>query len=159
MRKSLIKSSDDSPVKGFDRYAKGSTVLCQSCAKPIYTLDAGIALGDKAGRMAERFRPISLADLDTLASRRDIDAGVRAMVGGWDLDARKAHCAQIHDLKSGDAMICPICHDVFVQVLAVEKNEVLDKAYTIELMTLPPQGSKPVAVRGKRISATGEWVH
>ena len=46
MRKSLIKSAEDSPVKGFERYAKGSIVLCHGCAKPIYVLDAGIALGD-----------------------------------------------------------------------------------------------------------------
>jgi hypothetical protein len=56
-------------------------------------------------------------------------------------------------------MLCPLCTACFVQVLSVEKDEVMDRAYVIELVTLPPEGQRAVAVRGKRLGATGDWVH
>lgn len=158
MRASAVKSAADSPVAGFERYPKGSIVLCNACSKPIAKLDGGIALGDKAGRMAQQFKPLSLSDLQTLAAREDIDAGIRALVRGWTVAESKAHVAALCEFRAGDPMLCPCCHDCFVQVLGVEKDEVLDKAYTIELLTIPPSGTPP-PVRGKRISATGDWVH
>lgn len=157
MRDSLKKSLADSPVKQWERYPKGSVVLCNACAAPIAKLDYGIALGDKAGRMAAAFKPITKADLDTLKGRQDIDAGIRAAVPSWAPDQQAAFLAKLHEFRSGDPMICPICQSCFVQVLSTEKNETLDKSYTIELLTIPPYGAPPV--RGKRIAYGGDWVH
>lgn len=153
MRESLKKSIDDRA--GFERYPKGSIVLCQSCARPIFKLDFGLTLGDKGGQAAKAFKPVSSADLDGLQARQDIDAGVRATINLWTPEQRKAHLDALHEVKTGDPMTCPICHDTFVQVLAVTKHEVLDKAYTIELVTIPPEGVKPWAVRGR----PNLWVH
>lgn len=159
MRDSLKKSLADSPVRGFERFPKGSIVICNCCAGPIFKLDQGIALGDKAGRMASAFKPLTLADLETLAAREDIDAGIRATLRSWTPDQRKAHIAKLREVRTGDPMLCPACDKCFVQVLAEEKTEALDKAYTLELLTIPPVGVAPVALKGKQIGATKDWVH
>lgn len=158
MRDSLKKSLADSPAANFERYPKGSIVLCNACALPIFKLDAGITLGDKAGRMANAFKPLSVADLDILADRRDIDAGVRGQVSHWSPAQRLAHVGRLREVRSGDPMTCPCCQSAFVQVLSVEAHEVLDKAYTIELLTIPPSG-QTTAVRGKQIGYYKDWVH
>lgn len=159
MRDSLKKSLADSPVKGFERFPKGSIVVCTSCAAPIFKLDHGISLGDKAGKMASAFKPITLADLETLAGREDIDAGIRATLRSWTPDQCKAHIASLREVKTGDPMLCPICDKVFVQVLAEEKNEALDRSYTLELLTIPPVGVAPVALKGKHLGYGKDWVH
>lgn len=158
MRASLKKSLTDSPVQGFDRYPKGSVVLCNTCALPIFKLNHGIALGDKSGSTAKAFKPLSVADLDALGQRPDIDAGVRAMVATWTPADRAAHVLKLREVRSGDPMVCPCCGNTFVQVLSVEKDETLDRAYVIELLTIPPD-AKAAPVRGKSISHTKDWVH
>lgn len=162
MRDSLKKSVQDSPVRGFEKYLKGSVVLCNACAAPIYKLDESICLGDKAGRMARAFKPLSVDDLRVLGARDDIDAGLRAWVRSKDVGQLQAHCALLHEIQPGDPSLCPVCGNGFTQVLAIEKNEVLEKVYTIELVTVPPFGAgRPVAVRGRQIGAHKgqEWVH
>lgn len=162
MRDSLRKSLADTPAQGFERYPKGSVVVCNACAACIFTLDRAISLGAGAGQAASAFKPVSLSDLASLARRRDIDAGVCAQVRAMTPEARQAHVAKLHEMRAGDPMLCPICEQCFVQVLAVESHEVLDKSYTIELLTIPPKGAgKPSPVRGKRIGAGPgkDWVH
>lgn len=161
MRDSLRKSIADSPVKGFERYPKGSIVLCNACAAPIYKLDAGIELGAKGGRGAQAFKPLALADLEELATRRDVDAGIRGTVAAWTLDKRRAHVAALNEPKAGDPMVCPICAGCFVQILTVEKSETNDRGYVIELLTIPPFGAGvPSAVRGRQFQGDrGDWVH
>jgi hypothetical protein len=157
VRESLKKSLADSPVSEFERYPKGSIVLCNACALPIFKLDYGISLGDKAGKAASAFKPLSVADLETLENRTDIDAGVRAVVKAMSPEQRARHINGLRDVRSGDPMICPCCAGTFVQVLSVEKSEALDNAYTIELLTIPPESAPPV--RGKRLGYAGDWVH
>lgn len=159
MRKSLIKSVEDSPVKGFERYSKGSIVMCNSCAAPLYKLDGPIALGDKCGRMVDRFKPVTVNDLNDLADREDIDAGVRATLSGWDQAKRAAHVAKIYEPRTGEPMACPICLSAWPQMLSVEKNETYDRAYTVELVTIPPKGQTPIPLRGKQIGTHKGWVH
>lgn len=158
MRDSLRKSIADAKDPNFERYAKGSVVICNACAKPIFTLERGICLGDRAGKMVSAFKPLRMVDLETLEQREDVDAGVRASIRIMSLEQRRAFLALMREVKTGDPMSCPICNSCFVQVLAVDKHEVLDKAYTIELVTIPPSG-KVTAIRGRRISASGDWVH
>lgn len=158
MRDSLKKSLADSPVSGFERYPSGSVVLCNACCSPLYVLDGAICVGDKSGRMAERFKPLTSQRLTDLAGRDDIDAGVKAMINGWDEDRRKEHLSKLKDVKAGDPMMCPICDGCFVQVVSVEAHEVLDRAYTVELVTIPPSGYIP-PIRGKQLGYTKDWIH
>lgn len=161
MRDSLKHSLADSPGGGGEsfRYPKGSVVLCNACAVPMAKLDHGIALGDKGGRMVNAFKPLTSADVDTLATREDIDAGIRAWARNLTPASRAAHLGALREYKTGDPMTCPICHGCFVQVIAVERNAVLDRAYVIELVTIPPQGQRLAPVRGKTIGARADWVH
>lgn len=161
MRASLKQSLKDT-IAGDQqdfRYPKGSIVLCTACAAPIAILEQGIALGDKAGRMAQAFAPLRSADLDTLGEREDIDAGVRAWVRSLTAETRKAHLDKLHRFNTGDPAICPCCHHGFMQVLSVEKTETLDKAYVLELVTIPPVGQKVVKVRGRQIGQGKGWIH
>ena len=160
MRDSLRRSLDHTPAAGFERYPKGSIVLCNACAKPIFKLDFALSFGDKAGKTASAFKPLAVADLDDLADRDDIDAGVRATVASMTPSDRTAHVACLREMKAGDPMMCPSCADCFVQVVSVEKTEALDRSYTIELLTIAPRGhGRQSPIRGKRIGATREWIH
>lgn len=161
MRDSLRKSIADSPVAGFERYPKGSIVLCNGCALPIFKLDRGVELGQKAGAAASAFKPLTLADLNELVGRVDIDAGIRARVNAWTPDERKAHVAKLVEPKSGDAMACPCCQGCWPQVLTTEQTETHDRAYTLELLTIPPFGAgRPAPIRGRRFAGDhGDWVH
>jgi hypothetical protein len=103
---------------------------------------------------------LTLTDLADLAERDDIDSGIRAMVRGMDADARLRHVRSLREMHAGEPMRCPCCGDAFVQVLAVTKHEVLDRAYTIEMLYIPPAGrQKPAEVRGRQLGATKEWLH
>lgn len=161
MRASLKQSLKDT-IAGDQqdfRYPKGSIVLCTACAKPIAILEQGIALGDKAGRMASAFAPLRLVDLQILGGREDVDAGVRAWIRSQTVIQQKAHVDKLRRFKAGDPALCPICGHGFMQVLSVEKTETLDRAYVLELVTIPPQGQKVVAVRGRQIGADKGWLH
>lgn len=161
MRKSLEQSVAESPVRNFERYPKNSIVLCNACALPIFRLDRGIDLGQRAGQAASAFVPISLADLLELEGRADIDAGIRAVIASWSPEAKRAHLQQLHEMRAGMPMACPVCHDCFVQVLSTEMDETHDRAYTLELLTVPPiGGGRPAPVRGLHIAGDrGDWVH
>lgn len=161
MRQSLKHSIADSPVDAGEsfRYPKGSIVLCNACAIPVAILEHSIALGDKAGRMVNALKPLRAADIDTLAAREDIDAGVRAWARSMNPALRKLYLERLHPFKTGDPMMCPVCRGCFVQVIAVEHDAVMDKSYVIELVTLPPEGQRVVAVRGRQIGAGKGWVH
>ena len=161
VRDSLKHSLADSPAGAGEsfRYPKGSIVLCNACAVPMAKLDHGIALGDKGGRMVNAFKPLRSADIDTLAAREDIDAGVIAWARGLTPEAKKHYLGALREFKTGDPMSCPICAGCFVQVIAAEKDAVMDRAYVIELVTIPPEGQRGVAVRGRQIGATKGWVH
>jgi hypothetical protein len=158
VRHSLKQSLKDSPVQGFERYPKGSVVLCNACALPIYKLEHGIALGDKGGKSAASFKPLRMADLTELEDRRDVDAGVCAKLKSLTAEQRK-DLVTCDEPKTGDPMLCPSCKQCFAQVLSVEKSETLDRAYVIELLTIPPMGQAAVAVRGKQIGASKDWIH
>lgn len=161
VRQSLKQSIADSIVGADEsfRYPKGSIVICNACAVPVAKLDHGIALGDKAGRMVNALKPLTRADLDSLATREDIDAGVRAWARNLTPPAARVYLDGLREFRSGDPMLCPTCQGCFVQVLSVEKHEVLDRAYVIELVTLPPDGQKGAAIRGRQLGPTKDWLH
>lgn len=159
MRESLRKSIEDGR-SGFERYPKGSIVLCNACAKPIFKLDRSLHLGDKAGGSASAFKPLDAVDLAELAERQDIDEGVRVMLKNQSPEDRQNHVNALREMRAGEPMMCPLCKGTFPQVLSTEKHEVLDKAYTLELLVIPPMGwGKPAPVRGKRLGYDKDWVH
>lgn len=157
MRDSLKKSFGHSPAKNFESYPAGSIVLCNACSLPIFRLENAITLGDGAGRMAQEFKPVTPLDMVSLATRMDIDAGVAAAVRQMTPDELKQHCAKLHEVRSGDPMVCPVCNQCFVQVVAVEKHEVLDKAYTVELLVVPPEG-KTTRLGGRKVGGS-DWLN
>lgn len=161
MRDSLKQSLADSAAgdQVDFRYPKGSVILCNACARPMAILEHGIALGARCGRMVSAIAPLTVAQLVELGEREDIDAGVRAFVKGLSPEQLKEHCEKSPRYRTGDPMICPFCHQCFVQVLSVDKHETLDKAYVIELVTLPPQGHKVLPVRGLELGADKGWLH
>lgn len=159
MRDSVKQSINDSPIKGFEKYRAGSIVLCNACSLPIAKLDRAICLGDRAGRMASAFKPMSVADLTALGERDDIDAGIRAKIRSWTPEELKQHADKLHEFRTGDPMVCPACEDCFVQVLSVDRHEVLDKAYTIELLTIAPHGVESAPVRGRQLGTDKAWLH
>lgn len=161
MRESLQRSIADSPATGFERYPKGSVVLCNACAAPIYKLDFAIELGMKGGRTAKAFKPLTLGDLDELARRPDIDAGIRAKVSAMTPEHKRAHLASLDEKKAGDPMLCPCCHGCFVQILSSEASETNDRGYVLELLTIPPFGrGRPAPVRGLQFDGNvGDWIH
>lgn len=158
MRESLRRSLDDGG--GLEKYPKGSVVLCNACARPIFKLDRSLHVGDKVGSTASAYKPLDVIDLAVLAERQDIDEGVRSVLRAQTPEERAAHVAELREMRSGDPMICPLCACTFVQVISVERHEVLDKAYTIELLIIPPQGwGSPPPVRGTRLGYDKDWVH
>jgi hypothetical protein len=159
MRDSVKQSAADSPIRGFEKYRAGSVVLCNACSKPIFKLDRSICLGDKAGRMVSAFKPLSAADLKALGEREDIDAGVRAIIRGWTPEEMKSHVEAMREVRAGDPMLCPVCDDCFVQVISVDRHEVLDKAYTIELLVIAPAGIESAPIRGRQIGTDKAWLH
>lgn len=159
MRESLKKSIADGP-RGFEKYPRGSVVLCNACARPIFKLDRSICVGDRVGQAASAFKPLDAVDIAALAERTDIDAGVRSTLQAQSREERAAHVASLREVKTGDPMMCPLCGGTWPQVISVERHEVLDKAYTLELLVIPPTGwGKPAPVRGKRLGYGKDWVH
>lgn len=117
-------------------YPKGSIVLCQSCLKPLYVLERGIGPGSKAGRSVDAFRPFEMLDFSVLA--HSMDAGVSAQARAWTTSERAEHCRKITRPKAGDPMLCPACGHSYTRVVADEAAEVIDRAYVVELVTIPP---------------------
>lgn len=119
-----------------DAYEKGSIVICTSCARPLYRLERGIGIGEKAGSFISAFAPVRAADLVILRDRTDVDAGVRAHL---KTEPNLAHYAdRIATPRTGQPALCPFCDQVFVQGRSVEVADTRDRAYVWELVTIPP---------------------
>lgn len=162
MRESLKKSLAHSPVKNFEQYAKNSIVLCNACGLPIFRLDVAIVLGDGMGKMARAFKPLTVTELQAFGDRIDIEPGVVAKVKSMSLEQRVQHVQKLREVRPGDPALCPVCEQCFVQVVAVEKNEALDKAYTVELLTAQPEGGgKNVRLSGRKVGGkhSGDWLN
>lgn len=126
-------------------YPKDSLVVCRHCGKPLYRLQASIYYGESAGNTScRKYVPVTPADLSDLMARNDVEAGHRAIVGAMSPEDRRTHCEQISPLRSGMMADCPSCLQPFV--FGRVKNDsdggakFGDRAYTIALATIPPQG-------------------
>lgn len=141
-RQSVQASIAASPAGNHELYPAGSIVVCVSCAAPLYRLERAIYIGEKAGRSADAFRPVRVADLVTLRDRAEVDAGLRARLREQTPAQRQAHCDRIPVLRAGDPLVCPACTRAFVGSRSTEVNETLERGYVIELFTIPPVGHK-----------------
>lgn len=134
MRQTLVETLEHATAV---EYPKGSVVICHDCLMPLYILTRGIGFGERAGRTVSAYRPVSERDLEVLAEGKD-----------WPADKRRQHCQRIPELKTGDPALCPCCGNSFVRVTATTADEVIDRAYTFELVTIPP--GAPVSDRQER---------
>ena len=120
-------------------YDRGSIVICTSCGRPLYRLERGIELGEKAGRCVSAFAPVSVADLETLLERRDVDAGVRAQIRA--IESLADYTSRIVPPRTGMPMLCPFCDQVFMQGRTVEQADTIDRAFVLEPVVIPPRGA------------------
>ncbi len=152
-RRAIVESIIHSPAGPHELYPRGSIVICTSCAKPLYRLERAIFIGDHAGRSVSAYAPVTVADLQVLADRPDVDAGLRAVLQGMTPADRRAHCDRIASPRAGDPCVCPLCGQVWVQARSSEESETRDRAYVIQLVTIAPVGQKVVNFRGTRQKA------
>jgi hypothetical protein len=157
MREAGRISERDRP-DGRTRHAKGDIVICTSCARPLYQLERGISLGDKVGSAADAFAPVTPAILKALGESPHVDAGLTAWARGLTDRGARAHCESISRPRRGDPMLCGLCGKVWAQVLTAEVADTMDRAYTVELVTVPLTGRAP-SIFGRDISAGGGWLH
>lgn len=155
MRHALAEAKQHSPVPSADvAYPAGSVVVCYACGIPLYRLQANIYVGEKPSRSAWKYAPIALADLWELIARTDLDAGIRAAIKVLTIEEQHAHCESIPTLKAGDFLDCPTCTKPFVFVRTSSDAdgvaEFTDRAYVIQLATIPPVGqARPLTLAGR----------
>lgn len=137
MRAGMVAAAETAP-NTLMGYEKGATVLCANCFVPLYKLERGIGPGEKASRSVDAYRPISRAELRQL--RKEVSS-INAALKLWTDEDEKAHVRAIDRPKTGDPAVCPKCDHSFVQVFAPEAGEVLDRAYTWRLVTVPPMSA------------------
>ena len=126
-----------------DGYPKGSICLCADCWRPVFALERGISLGDKGGRAASAFRPVTQADLVDLTTRRDLNGKWQALIKGW-MATGDAHRVLTADRpRSGDPCICPNCGGQWVKVQDREHGSAVDRGYELQLVHVPPIGMSP----------------
>lgn len=134
-----------------EAYPKGSIIVCVSCGHPIYRLDRGLIVGEKASRMVDAFRPVTPSDLEVLGTRRDVDAGVRAICLALTAAQRKAYCDAIAAPRMGQPALCPRCHQAFIQARTAEPADTADRAVVWEPLVILPVGFRTPRIRGGRV--------
>lgn len=149
MRRALLASLQRPGA--VDAYPKGAIIICASCGHPIYRLERGLSVGEKASRMVDAFRPVTPADLEALAGRTDVDAGVRAICLALTPQQRKAYCDALTAPRMGQPAICPRCKEAFIQGRTVEVSDTTDRAFVWEPLAIMPVGMDSPGIRGGRI--------
>jgi hypothetical protein len=156
MRQAITDAQRTSPVPSQDvAFPRGSIVVCYSCGIPLYKLEAAIFVGEKATRSGWKYAPVSVNDLRELVARRDLDPGIRASLKLLTAAQLHEHCAKIQRLHAGDALDCAACRKPFVFVRTSDGSEgaleFTDRAYVIQLATIPPVGqARPLTLAGRR---------
>jgi len=138
MRQALKDSLAASPVRESNGYARGSIILCVSCGRPLFRLDAGIGIGERAGDAASKLKPVLPRDLVTLVERPDVHAGLRAWIKSMTWAELMSYCELVPSPRAGDPCLCPQCGHVWVGARTAEASDTVDRAYTMELHVIPP---------------------
>jgi hypothetical protein len=121
-------------------YATGAIVVCYACGIPLYRLQANIYAGEKPSRSAWKYAPVSLAELQALQARADLEPGQRAAIKALSLADQRTHCETIRPLTTGAPLDCPRCHESFVYGRSPSAAALTDRAFVIHLATIPPRG-------------------
>ncbi len=87
----------------------------------------------------DAFRPFALADFARL--EQSVHPSVAAAAKAWTPAQRRAHCDRIPEPRTGAPMLCPACGEVFVQSRSSESSDTKDRAYVLELLTVPPRAA------------------
>lgn len=129
-------------------YPQGSIIVCRACGKPLYRLQQGIFAGEPAARSAWKYAPVSVSDLRILMDRQDLEPGQRALIKAMSIEDQRLHCDCIPTLKPGSFSDCPACGESFVFGKISDNPDggarLGDKAFTIALAFIPPQGQARV---------------
>lgn len=147
MRAGLVASLETA-ISDTEGYSKGSTVICAHCFVPLFRLTRSIHPGEKANRTVNAYRPITIPELRQL--RVEVPS-VTAALKLWTSQDEFNHCCGIEAPRAGSEALCPACKKSFVQVFAPEASEVIDRAYTWRLVTIPPL-SGPYPVRSAKVT-------
>lgn len=132
-------------------YPKGSIIVCRSCGKPLYKLQASIYLDEHAGRQSNwKYAPVSVSDLRDLMGRSDLEPGQRAAIKAMSPEDQRLHCERIPTIKDDDTLgkasvsDCPACGESFVYGSIKADSDGFtrfgDKSYRIALAFIPPHG-------------------
>ena len=123
-----------------DGFPKGTICVCPDCWRPVYALERGISLGDRGGRSASAFRPLTRQDLALLVERHELDAHWRILLKAWLETPNAERVLQAPRPKAGDPAICPNCGGTWVKVEERERGSALDRGYVLQLLDIPPSG-------------------
>lgn len=137
-------------------YQQGSIVVCRECGIPLYRLQRSIYVDEPVTRSLWKYAPVSVADIDALMERSDLDPGQRAVFKLKTRAEWHAHCERIPTIKPDDTAACPACAKDFVFGWIPERHggdvQFGDKGFKIGLAVIPPFG-KARAVVQPRVTA------
>ena len=136
MRASLIASLANDPT--FEGYPKGSVVICGDCWHPVFVLERGIGIGDRGGRAASAFRPLTRADMAALVDRPDLDVAWRRLFADFCRTQEAQILLHADRPRSGSSPVCPLCGGFYLKSRTVEKADTMDRAYVLEMATIAP---------------------
>ena len=139
----------------FEGYPAGSIVVCSDCWKPVYVLERSLSPGDKGGRAASAFRPLTLTDCRALIGRPDLDPAWQRLFQAWCETAAVMTLLDAPRPRAGSEATCPLCHGPFLKSRAVERSETVDRGYVLEMVTIPPM---PRGLH-RWLGETTRWVH
>lgn len=134
-------------------YHKGAIVVCYACGVPLYRLNANIWMGEPTSKTGWKYSPVSIADLEAIVHRQDLDPGIRAAVKFWTKEQAHAHCESIPTLRNGELPPCPSCKGQFARAdlgrTEDDKARFIDRSYVVSLATIEPEGkARPITMAG-----------
>ena len=153
MRAGLTASLAMTP--SFEGYPAGSIVVCSDCWKPVYVLERGLSPGDKGGRAASAFRPLTRTDCRALLGRADLDPAWQGLFKAWCETPAFTALLEAPRPRAGSEATCPLCAGPFLKSRAVERSETVDRGYVLEMVTIPPVPKG----RHRWLGTQTRWVH
>ncbi len=123
-----------------DGFPKGTICLCPDCWRPVFALERGLSLGDRGGRSASAFRPITRADLQGLVTRPDLNPTWQSLLRAWMVTPDLERVLRADRPRPGDPAICPNCGGQWIKVEERERGSMGDRGYVLQLVDIPPNG-------------------
>jgi hypothetical protein len=128
-------------------YPRGTIVVCRNpgCGKPLYRLERSIYAGESVPKSTEKYIPVTLADIEALLQRRDLEPGQLAFLKAMSITDLAGHCERIPELKPHAMADCPACGESFAFGRVRDEQDggaarFGDRGYVIKLAVIPPTG-------------------